>query len=75
MFFGGKTFLPKCHTFSCYCKHKKLSNSARITSIGVHMQTLCHLEVDLHVFTPIVQEDPVLPCIIDGKRDSHLFVM
>ena len=74
-FFGGKTFILNCNTFSCYSTHRELSNGIRIASIKLYMQKLCHSEVDLPVFTPIVREDAASAPIIHGKGASHMFVI
>jgi len=39
------------------------------------MQKLCHLEVELLVFTPIVREDVVSTPIIHGKGARHMIMM
>jgi len=75
MFFGGKTLSLKRSTFSCYSTHREFSNGARIASIGVRMQKLCHSKVDFPIFTPIVREDVASAHIIHGKGASHMFVM
>lgn len=68
IFFWGKTLPLMRSTFSCYSTHIKLSTVARIVSIGVCMQNLCHSKVDLPIFTPIVREDAAPAPIIHGKR-------
>ena len=73
--FWAKTLSLTQNTSSCYFTHKNISNGTRIVSIGVCMQKLCHLEVDLLVFTPIVQEDVASASIIHGKGASHEFLM
>ena len=75
IFFGVKFFLfSVTHLFS-YSTNTYLSNDARKALIRVCMQKLCHSEIDLLVFTPIIREDGVLAPIIHGKRDIHVFVM
>jgi len=75
MFFGGKNLPHKSNKFSCYFTHRYLSNNAIIASIRVPMQKLCHSEVDLPVFTPIIQEDAASAPIIHGKEAIHVFSM
>ena len=58
--FWGKNLSLKNRTFSCYSTHRYISNGARLTSIEVRMQKLCHSKVDLPVSTPIVCEDATL---------------
>jgi len=74
-FFRGKSFPLKSIIFSCYSSHREISNSRRITSIRVRMQKLCHLEVDLSIFTPIVWQDATSTPIIHGKGASHMVWM
>jgi len=50
-------------------------NGARSESIRVRMQNLCHSEVDLLVFTPIVREDAAVAPTIHGKGASHMIMM
>lgn len=75
VFWGGKIFPLSRRIFTCYSTHRDLSNGGRSESIRVCMQKLCHLEVDLPVFTPIIQEDVASAPIIHGKGDSHMIVM
>ena len=71
--FFGLNNLP-CHIFS-YSMHREISNNARITSIKVCMQMLCHSEVDFPILTIIIQEDVMSTPIIHGKGASHLIMM
>lgn len=71
----SKTIFRHQMTFSFYSTYKNISNDTTITSIRVCKKKLCHLEVDLPVFTPIVQEDAFSTPIIHGKGASYMFVM
>lgn len=68
-------FFALACTYRCYSTHKDIFNYSRSASIGFHMQKLCHSEVDLPIFTPIVWEDAAPTPIIYGKGGSHMFVM
>ena len=58
-----------------YSTHQDLSNNVRITLIGVHMQKLCHLEVDLPIFTTIIREDGTPAPVIHEKWARNMIVI
>ena len=62
------------HVFFLF--YTNLSNNARIVSIGVNMQKLCHSEDDLLISTTIIREDAMLahPLFME-KGASHMIMM
>lgn len=70
-------FVVKCYQFGVtpFIIYTYISNVVISMPIGVRMQKLCHLEVDIPIFTPIGHEDATTTPIIHGKRASHVIMM
>lgn len=73
--FGDKLCRCSATHFCSYSIHRDLSNDARIASIEVCMWKLCHLEVDLLVFSTIIREEAMSTPIIYEKGASHVTMM
>ena len=58
-----------------YSTERDLSDDRIIASIDIHIQNLCHLEVDLPILTTMIREDATLALVTRGKGAIHMGTM